>query len=664
MRAKIIVLAVMFAVPSIVDARITTIEIDRVESPTFQERSFGDVGPYEKLVGRVTGEVDPTDPGNVVITDIERAPRNADGMVEYSADFIILRPVDRARANGKMFYEVNNRGRLLSFARVNDAATPESDPTAAADAGNGFLMRQGYTFVASGWDATASSADDRLTITLPVATNADGSQIVGPTLEEFVVDNDTTTTARLSYPAATLDTSMAELTWRVRYGDTPKPVDPAAWEYVDSRTIRLLPADTAFRQGSLYELVYQATDPLVAGLGFAAVRDVAVFLRDAGADGHGTANPLAGEIEQVYAFAVSQPARFMRDFVHLGFNESEDGGRVFDGVLNWIGGASGGFFNYRFAQPHKTQRQHIARWLPERQFPFAYTVMADRVTGRSDGRLRRCLESDTCPKIIDANSSNEYWMKGTSLLHTDTSGKDLPDPRDVRFYLFSSYPHSGGDRQRGLGLCQQPRNTVVAGAGLRALLVSLDEWVSSGTPPPTSRVPRRADGTLVSAAAQESLGFPSIPGVHYDGLMTTGDLLDFGPDAANGVLTILPPNVSSPYPVFVPKTDADGNDIAGIRLPEIAVPLATYTGWGVRAAQYAGNDLCDAAGQQIPFHRTKDERLAHGDPRLSVEERYASHHDYVTAIAEAARGLRRDRLMLEEDVERSIAAAEARSRDW
>ena len=663
MRMFLIVLALLLAAPAAADARVTRIEIERVESPTFDGRSFGDVGPYEKLVGRVYAEVDPEAPENAVIADIELAPRNARGMVEYSADLIILRPVDPARGNGRLFYEANNRGRLLSLNRLNNAPTATSDPTSADDAGNGFLMRRGYTFVASGWDATASSADGRLNVTLPVAVNGDGSAIVGPSLEELVIDNDTTETGRLTYPAASLDTSQATLTVRTRYGDEPQPLDDGAWEYVDARTIRLLPAGTAFRQGSLYHLTYPATEPMVAGLGMAAVRDAVAFLRHAAEDDSGNANPLAGQLRHAYAFAISQPARFMRDFVHYGFNGDEAGRRVFDGVLNWIGGASGAFVNYRFAQPHRTQRQHIARWFPERPFPFAYNVVHDPVTDQSDGRLRRCLADGTCPLILEANSSNEYWVKASSLLHTDTLGDDLPDPPNVRHFLFSSFPHSGGSRQRGTGICQQPRNTLEAEPVLRALLVALDEWVSEGKEPPASRVPRRADGTLVEALPREHLGFPAIPGVHYDGLLSTGDLLDFGPHAGDGILSVLPPQITEPYPALVPRTDADGNDMAGIRVPDVAAPLATYTGWAVRAAEYAGNDLCDAAGQQIAFPPTRAERLAQGDPRPSIEERYGGRDGYVAAVERAVRALQQDRLLLEEDAERIIAAARTRSLD-
>jgi hypothetical protein len=354
----------------------------------------------------------------------------------------------------------------------------------------------------------------------------------------------------------------------------------------------------------------------------------------------------------------SQGCRFVHDFINLGFNESEHGERVFDGVLNWVGGGSGGFFNYRFAQPVRTHRQHIGRWYPERQFPFANQVLFDPITGKTDGRLRRCLASGTCPKTFEANSANEYWVKGGSLLHTDTAGNDLADPANVRFYLFSSLPHNAGVGPTGHGICVQPRNPLVPNPGLRALLVALDEWVSVGTEPPATRVPRRADGTLVASLPQSAVRFPSIPGVVYNGLMTTGDLFDYGPFLDDGILTILPPIlVGSPYPAFVPRTDDDGNDIAGIRLPEVAVPLATYTGWGLRAPAFAGDDLCDMWGQKIDFSRTTAERLAAGDPRLSIEERYPNHGSYASAVAHAATGLHRARLLLDEDLEAYIKAA-------
>lgn len=653
-------LTAVFAVPSPSEARVVRIEIERVESPTFEGRSFGDVGPYEKLVGRVFGEVDPEAPENAVITDIELAPRNVRGRVEYAADLLILRPVDPSRGNGRVFYELNNRGRMLSLGQLNDARSGGNDPTAAADAGNGFLMRRGYTFVSSGWDATAAADGTRLRIAAPIAVNPDGSPIVGPALEEFVVDNDSTLTGALTYPAASRDTTRASLTVRRRYADVSQPIGPDGWEYIDARTIRLRPPGTRFEQGRLYQLAYPARDPQVAGLGFAAVRDAVAFLRYGATDDEGAPNPLAGSVDHVLTMGISQAARLLRDFVHLGFNADERGRQVFDGVLNWIGGASGGFFNYRFAQPFRTHRQHIARWFPEREFPFANHRLTDPVTGRTDGRLERCRASGTCPRLMEANSANEYWVKGASLLHTDLEGDDLPDPPEVRFYLFSSLPHAAGIGSSGLGICQQPRNPLVANAGLRALLVALDGWVTTGAEPPASRVPRRADGSLVPPLPRELVGFPSVPGVRYTGLMSTGDLFDYGPDFAEGILTTLPPNhAGSPYPVFVPRTDADGNDLAGIRLPAVAVPRATFTGWALRSAAFGGPDLCDAAGQQIDFPATRDERLASGDPRPSLEERYPDPDSYLQEVAAAAQGLVREGLLLDEDVQRIVREAEA-----
>ena len=597
--------------------------------------------------------------------------------MEYSTDVYILRPIDRSKGNGRLFFEINNRGNNFSFGLLNDTAAVLNDPTSAADAGNGFLMRQGYTIVLSGWDAGVAPGGGRQTIAVPIARNPDGSPIVGPALEEFVIDNSTTMTGALTYPAASLDKSQANLSVRVHYADPPTAVPSANWEYVNARTIRLLPAGTPFQQ-TLYEFVYPATDPTVAGLGFAATRDVAAFLHRASTDDAGNPNPLAGDVQFVYSFCFSQPCRFLHDFLQLGFNEDEQGQRVFDGSLNWLGGASGGFFNYRFAQPGRTHRQHIGRWYPERQFPFANPILFDPVTGKIDGRLRRCVESGTCPKIFEANSANEYWVKAGSLLHTDTLGNDVRDPRNVRSYLFSSLPHSAGIGPTGPGICEQPRNPLVANPGLRALLTALDQWVSHHRTPPKSRVPRRARGTLVPSLPQHApggdnrfqhrqphdrgVGFPHIPGVTYNGLMTTGDLFDYGPSFDDGILTILPPTlVGSPYPAFVPKTDADGNDIAGIRLPEVAVPLATYTGWGVRAAAFGGDDLCDSAGQKIDFHQTKADRLASGDPRPSIEERYPNHQTYVRRVAHAAWRLHWQRLLLDEDVKRYIETAQASS---
>ena len=611
-----------------------------------------------------------------MIADIDLAPRSSRGTVEYSTDVYILRPVDRAKGNHRIFFEINNRGNNFSFGLLNNAsAAVVNDPTTAVEVGNGFLMRQGYTIVLSGWDAGVAPGGGRQTISVPVARNRDGSSIVGPALEELVIDNPTTMTGILTYAAATLDKFQASLSVRARYSDPPTSIPATGWEYVNATTIRLLPAGTPFSQGTLYEFTYLARDPIVAGLGFAATRDLAAYLRRPVRNRAGNPAALAEGANYVYSFCFSQPCRFLHDFIAMGFNEDERGERVFDGMLNWLGGGSGGFFNYRFAQPGRTHRQHIGRWYPERQFPFANQILFDPITGKTGGRLSRCRASDTCPRIFEANSANEYWVKAGSLLHTDTLGNDLRDPRNVRFYLFSSLPHSAGIGPTGPGICQQPRNPVVANPGLRALLVALDEWVSTGEKPPASRVPLRANGTLVPSLPQDdagrdrhhhgrhhqdAVGFPRIPGVIYNGLMTTGDLFDYGPFFDDGLLTILPPVlVGSPYPALVPKTDSDGNDVAGVRLPEVAVPLATFTGWGLRAPAFGGDDLCDAAGQKIDFYQTRNERLAAGDPRPSIEERYPTHWTYVKEVTRAAKRLGRERFLLDEDVQGYIDQAKA-----
>ena len=600
------------------EARITKIEITSKESPTFEGKSFGAAGQYEKLYGRAYGEVDPKDPKNAVIVDIQNAPKNARGMVEYNTDIVILKPLDNAKGNHRLWFEVNNRGNTPAYSLMNEANPDFSQPNKAEDAGNGFLMRQGYTVLETGWDASAPSGEGRFTIRLPVAKNPDGSPIVGPSMEEFVVDNNTTKRGRLTYPAATLDKSKATLTVRARYEDKPEVVPADQWQYTDEKGASVSLADgKPFQQGTLYTFVYQAKDPIVGGLGFAALRDVGSFFRNAQKDDAGTANPLAGAIQYVYSSCQSQPCRTMHDYLWLGFNQDEGGKKVVDGIQNWIGGSTGIFTNYRFGQGGRTQRQHIARWFPEFQGPFTNQVMLDPVTGKTDGRLARCTASNTCPKILETNSANEYWSKNMAVGLVDTKGKDLTNmPANVRNYFIASMFHGGAFPQKGKGICQQVRSPLTPNAILRALLVDMDEWVAKGTEPPASRVPSASKGTLVSPLPQEKQGFPHLQGVTYNGRMHDGDLFDFGPDFDKGIMTVLPPkHLGTPYPALVPKTDADGNDIAGIRMPDVTVPVATYTGWALRASN---DDGCDGAGQMIPFAKTKAERMEKNDPRPSL----------------------------------------------
>jgi len=670
MQILFIVLAALTLVAAPASAHITRIVIDpaQSQSPVFDGKVFGPngtVGPYEKLRGKAYGELDPNDPRNAVITDIKLAPRNARGRVEYSMDIFILKPIDLRKGSHKVILDFNNRGemRIATF----NGAPLTNDPKTAADAGTGFIMNLGYTVVGNGWDIGATEG---LTITVPVARNPDGSSITGPSYEYIVFDNPKTVRSELAYPTATLDKAKATLTVRERLDDAPTPVPADGWEYVDERTIRLLPAGTPFKQSHIYEFSYTAKDPLVAAIGLAATRDFVSFLRHAKVDEAGTPNPLAGDVRQTFSFSISQPTRTLNDFLEFGFNQDERGTRVIDGMLKWVGAANGVQINYRFAQPGRTERNRQNHLYPEGVFPFAYQTTADHLSGKKGGRLDRCAASKTCPKVFNANSSNEYWVKAGSLLHTDSHGNDLPDPENVRFYLMSGLSHGVGN-VTSRGSCQQFLNPTSPYPALRALLMALDDWVVKGTEPPPSRVPRRSDGSAVMVQArpgyqtglvpQDNLGWPTIPGVTYTGVITTRYFLDFGPKLGEGIVSHFPPSLQKrpTYPIFVSKVDQDGNEVAGIRLPPVEAPIATTTGWALRRDGFGTNDGCEASGQHVAFAKTKAEREAAGDPRLSLEERYKTHEGYVASVRRAAERLQRDRFLLPADVERYAQEAQA-----
>jgi len=654
--------AVLLVAASAADARITKIKIVAKESPTFGGYAFKGVGQYEKLVGKGYGELDPNDPKNAVIVDIKLAPRNARGKVEYAFDFYILKPIDLTKGSHKMMYEPPNRGRkthesLNRGAGGNDPGA-EKDPVKLA---NTFLLPRGYTMVWSGWDASAGTDDGNYntTITLPVAKNPDGSAITGPSYE-YIVSG--AAAYELNYPAATLDQSKAKLTHRVHLDDVPQVVPASGWAYdAEGTSIHLLPQGTRFTQGDIYELSYTAKDPTVNGVGFAAVRDFNAFLRYEKADEGGTANPMAGDITRIYTEISSQPGRMLNDFRTFGFNQAENGKIVFDGMLQWIAAADGINMNSRFSQPGRTERNRQDQLYAEGVFPFANQRLKDPISGKTAGRYDACSKTNTCPLAMEIYSANEYWVKGASLFHTDPMGKtDLPDHPMARLYFVSSMQHGTGNAA-AKGACQQVGNPLDSGPLQRALWEALDQWSTKGVVPPPSSVPRLADGTLVPPLPQAAQGFPKIPGVTYTGLKSTRYLLNYGPDYyKTGIPTVNPPVITPPmfdnpangpiYPTYVPKTDADGNDVAGIRLPDVTAPLATYTGWSLRAGAQA-NDGCEGTGQMIGFPRTKAERIASGDPRLSIEERYPTAEAYTAAAKQAIDDLVARRLLLQEDVQ-------------
>jgi hypothetical protein len=376
-------------------------------------------------------------------------------------------------------------------------------------------------------------------------------------------------------------------------------------------------------------------------------------------------------VQQTYSFSISQPSRTLHDFQTFGFNEDEQGRRVIDGMLKLTGAGTGDQINYRFGQTRRTERNRQNHLYPEGVFPFAHQVLTDHLSGKVGGRSVRCAESGTCAKIFEVNSSNEYWVKTGSLLHSDTHGKDLEDPENVRFFLISGTSHGVGD-PTSRGSCQQFLNPTSRSAALRALLVALDQWVTDGTEPPQSRVPRQADGTAIMAVPQpdhhtgsvpqEALGWPTIPGVTYTGLITTRYHLDFGPAFdEEGIISNYPPSLDGrqAYPIFVSRVDEDGNEVAGIRLPPVEAPVATTTGWALRREGFGLNDGCEGSGQYIPFAETRADRVATDDPRLSLQERYGTHDGYVQAVTDVAGELMQQRFLLEDDVQRYIDEAES-----
>lgn len=649
------------------------------EAVTFGGTTFGSVGAYQKIRGTAFGQLDPNDPKNAVIADMALAQRDAAGAVQYSMDFYILKPVDLSKGNHKIFYESNNRGGK-QFGGFNQSSGG-NNPTTAADAGKAFLMNQGYTLVWSGWDGGISNSTtaDLLKINLPLAKAVDGSSLTGPSYEYIVNDNATTRSFQTYYNTATTDTTRAFLTVKQYLTDTPTVIPSGGWSWTSPNTIALANG-AAFQQSAIYELNYTAIDPYVAGIGMAAVRDFVSFLRNATVDSVGTPNPLAGDVKRAVSWSLSQPSRLMNDYIWLGFNQDTNGKKVFDGVFNWIGGGNGLGLNYRFSQTGRTERNRQNHLNVEAVFPFSYTTTTDPVSGKVDGRNVRCTESNTCPLVMNVNSGNEYWVKAGSTLTTDlTTGKDVPEPANVRNYYVASSQHGGASAPNTVvgattfGSCANPGSGVEPNPLLRALWVALDQWID-GTAPPPSANPSLDNGTAVLAQTgayshlgigtvpQAALGYPNIPKAKYSGLVTVRNVWNFGTKSASGVLDPYPGLPSGKfYPNSVPKVDADGNDIAGIRLPEVVAPVATNNGWGLRSAAFGGKadgtDGCESTGQSIAFAPTKAAREAIGDPRLSLEERYGDRAGLVAARTAAANALLAKRLLLQADVDAYIASA-------
>ncbi len=623
---------------------LLALDIERIE-PLADGAAFGTVGAYERVIGRARGEIDPAHPGNAGIALIDRAPRNARGMVAYETDVFILRPSDPARGNGRILYEVNNRGRKMLFGNIADGPQGVNDPKTLADVGNGFPLRLGYTIVWSGWDPDAPRANMGLGLTAPVATDG-GQPIVRTIREEFCSGTrvGALEAFRLSHEANTLEQPRARLTVRERADDEPRELPLNQWSFVDARTIRLREGSKP-RPGWLYEVHYEAKNPKVQALGFAATRDLVSWLRHDPAAIAATGR----RITHALAIGFSQAGRYLRNHLSDGFNRDEQGRRVFDGIHSHIAGIGRIFFNTPFAQPARTGTQHEDHDFPENWFPFSTAAVADPLTGAS-GSLLRGDGSD--PLLIETNTSTEYWQKGASLLHTDPLGtRDLALPEGARVYMIAGTQHGGrAGATADPGPNANPRNPHNPMPAVRALLVALDAWVVSGTAPPPSRVPTLAGGTLVEP---DRTGFPAVPGAavirRTNRIAPPGDWVDPAPPA-------------KAYRTLVCKVDGDGNEVAGIRLPDIAVPLATYTGWNEYKPPYPAGEIADRDGSCLPFAADRAARDAAGDPRPSIAERYANGADYVARVEAVVAELVRERLLLAEDAERYIEKARGEPR--
>jgi hypothetical protein len=659
-------LAIGMAVPAHADVRTITIT---ARGPALNGQSFGTVGPYEHIRGIATGEIDPADPQNAVITDIDLAPRNARGLVEYRTTFTIHKPVDTSRAPGVLFYNIVNRGRRNGPNTWDVGGAP----------GDGFLYNMGHVLLWSGWQGNmpiATVGADLEGIDVPIAKNRDGSPVTGRVVERFINvagGMNTQSLVGAGRMPLTLDTTTAVLVSAasetqsgVKGGVTTIP--STDWAFADCRTVPFPgtpdPARVCLKGGFdsalLYELTYTATDPYVLGVGMAAMRDVVSFFRYSERDSAGVQNPLFGLVPHVVAMGNSQSGRFAKAFLNLGFNEDEHGRMVWDGVNTRIAGMLGSF-NTRFAQPGDIAELY----LPGAEGPLWWGDYEDSIRGLPAwGLLHRCNASQTCPKITETYGGPEFWYsRGTVGIAGTRGTEDLPLPDNVRRYYHAGTSHGGGMGGFNLGTASSDPSVLANNPNPqretdRALYVALVEWVVKGTLPPPSVYPRVSDGTLVPATSA-AMGWPSIPNTPKpDGVVNSVLDYDFGPQYryldSSGIMTNVPPTVKRVIPTLVPKVDADGNDVAGVKSLLFRLPLGTYTGWNpIGSGILKGRERSLAAGY-IPFAKTRAERLANGDPRLSIEERYLSLQAYFAAATREAATLVADRLLLPDDAVRLL----------
>ena len=640
-------------------ASAEVIRLEITSREPFAEAAPGKVGPYERIRGLVVYALDPEHEANQAVVDLRLAAQNGEGRVEFYGNFEIIAPRDRRLARPTVLYDINNRGRRLWGAQP-------------------FFLRHGYVTVWSGWIAQVRAEPPLLRLEAPVALGEDGVPITGTVRAELLTDVATerltvSDRGQLAFEPVVDELPRATLTRRLRERDAPEIIPRDWWEFVLTRGPHeessgliegAIELEGGFDAGVIYELIYEARGSVVQGAGFAAIRDLVSFLRH----DDSSMNPLRDASGQPLASRVigegrSQSGRALRMFLYEGFNADEQGRIVFDGVLPVISGGGQGFFNHRFASPTRTATEHSGHLYPVDVFPFAYGEQTDPFTGRTDSLLRRARASGTAPKVMHLDTSSEYWHRSGSLVVTDPTGqRDSEIPDDVRVYVFGGSQHSParGPSDRG----QLAPNPNVYQPFLEALFLAMDRWVTGGAPPPPSRHPRIADGTLVGWRADKA-GWTPLPGVRYPTAIQEPDHLDYGDAFATKRLIERHPPVRSGerYRVRVPRLDADNNEVGVLRMPAVEVPVATYTGWNLRhPAIGAPGAPLGLAGGTIAFPKTKADREASGDPRPAVQERYGSFEAYRAATMRAAEALVAGGYLLDEhlaDIEARAAANRA-----
>jgi hypothetical protein len=661
-RLSVALLALILAlIVAPLNARVVRVEVAS-RHDVLNGKAFGDAGAYERITGRVYLSLPVGNTHNQRIVDLSNAANLKNGEVEFSSDFIAVRPKDAHKGNGSMILEVPNRGRGRIIGLVDGG-----DWDLANNAGDAWLLRNGFTIVSLGWQWDADGAD-ALRFYAPVAKE-NGKTITGllrgdvmPAKEmseiplgHLILGN----IGGTEYPVAAPDDPHNVLTVRDSREAARTVIPRTEWQFAHTVEGKLTPSarhihlNSGFQPGKIYEYVYVVADPVIAGGGFAAIRDFAAYAKHT----PDAVTPAA----RVFGEGISQNGRFLRDFLYQGFNADEEGRMALDGVLAHVAGAGRGSFNYRFAQPSRDAQPTSSIFFPTDIFPFTDLPETDPLTGESAGLLDRAVADKVVPKVFFSNTSYEYWGRAAALIHTSADGKqDAALSENVRIYHFTGLQHFSGpfppEKGKGDLLGQEPQSPLPVKYFWRAMISNMDAWVRSNTLPPPSSYPKIADGTLVSL---RDYAWPVIPGVNRPHEANAAYRIDFGPNWQNGILAIQPPKVGEPFPVLVPQVDADGNEREGVRLPEISVPLATYTGWNLRDPSIGAPERrVSFEASYLPFPKTAAERQTTGDPRKSVAERYSNRADYVTRYTRTLDDLVKQRWILPEDSEAVLSRGE------